>query len=648
MAEAALDYPVDIDGVDDSYFDVEDEDLLGQSLDEFDAEFLERLRRDRVWAYNFYGPRNNEFDRMEKWYFKQHYAEGVESDEEIVDEEATELEHQTVIPILTNIINSVHGVLTDEEFYIQAISANGRRSEASGSKVERLCIGTYWINRQVTGEDAWETSAQDMLVYGWGCVYSYWDNYRAELAKRKGKETLDFYAYPLVVRRIHPRDIYPIPNGVRERYRAIFWSVFRTVAEIEDEWGVKLQGDVRLDDEGKVQYDENENVIYEELYDDTLVEYIDYWAWVKVDDDFSLYHCVMAADQVVKKPTEMVEYEMLPYEIYFCRKSVSDAGTKMGLSFMFPLIEPVQEMEMLANRLTAIIDQYADPMLKVIDPSNGDEQIEKGPGAIIRLNPGGDAGYIVYPGAPPEVNQMLRFWRETTQDAFPPVMTGMQGGTSGLDTIALQQGGKLQTNKPRKNLELAIERVNTKIIRLLQRNSWNEGIQVHGQRSENDETTPFAFNIKGKETRGFEHTAVTVRGRFPQEELRNAALAAQVSSSGLMSRRNAASKYLYVQDSESEFNAWMQEQLIMNPMWAQFYAQMYMALPTESPVSQALQEPAQGEEEGDGGGMLADLAGANFAAETATNSSQVQSAVQRTAVDSNEFSKIMGGVPAGR
>lgn len=648
MAESTVETVDVFPNLPDDYFDIDDEDLLGDEMGEFEKEFIERLRQDKSWAFDYYGVRNEEFDRMEKWYFKEHYSSDSEAPTDaVMEDETSEVsEHQTVIPILTNIINSVHGVLTDEEFYIQAVSANGRRSADAGTKVERFCSGTYWINRQVTGEDPWEMSAQDMLVYGWGCVYSYWDEFRAKLARSKGENVLDFYAYPIVVRRINPKDIYPIPNGVRERYRAIFWSVFRTVREIRDEWGVQLQGQPLLDDEGKLMTNEDGSVKMSVMYDDTLVEYVDYWGWVREDDgDFCLYHCVMADDQVVKKPTKMPEYEMLPWEVYFCRRSVSDSGSLTGLSFMFPLIEPVQEMEHLANRLSAIIEQYADPMLKIIDESDSDEPIEKGPGAIIKLNPGGDADYIVFPGAPPEINTMMRFWRETTQDAFPPVMTGLQGGTSGLDTIALQQGGKLQTNKPRKNLELAIERVNTKIIRLLQKFSWDQDVIVHGHRSEGDELTPYAFKIKGKDTRSFEHTTVTVRGRFPQEELRNAAIASQVSTAGLMSRRNAASKYMYVQDPEAEFRAWMQEQMIINPIWAQFFSQMYMNLPAMSPVMEALQEPTAEDQSQtqDDGAMLADLAGGVVAAEMADTQAGAQSAIQRTAFDSNQFSKFAGG-----
>ena len=645
----------------DVYDDVEDlSELDAQETlayegeyDEFTTQFLSQLEADKTWALSFYAGRNQEFERMERWYFKEHYAADAEIPvdgnvmEEAIDE--VEAEHLTILPIPTNMINTVHGIFFDEDPYIQCLSTTGRKSAEAATKTERFCHGTYWINRQVSGEDPWDASGNDFLIDGWGCIYTYWDTERAKLARKKAdagkaKDSLDFYTYPLVVRRIHPRDIYPLPWGVRERWRGIMWMVNRTVREIEEEWNCTLEPRVRLDTDGAPLTDSEFNPIYEELTNETFVEYVDYWVWRREDDgDWMLYHAVVANGQCIKLPTKMPEYEMLPYEIFFCRQTPSDSGSRMGLSFLYPVIEPVQEMEYLANRQSRMVEQYADPILLIVDPSgsSADEDIEKGPGTTITVNPGGDAHYVTWNGSPPDFSQLMRMWREIAQDAFPPVMTGLAGGTSGLDTIALQQGGKLQTNKPRRNLELAMQRVNTKIIRLLQRFSWDDAVSVMGQRSEGDESTPFSINVRGRDTRGFENTVVQIRGRFPQEELRNVVVASQATGAGLMSRRRAAGKYLYVQDPEAEFKSWFEEQIIVNPQWQQFFFQMYTALPARSPVTEALTAPEE-EPQDD---MAVDLAGADLASEMANTPEGVQAGVQRTPIESNLFSKLAGGAP---
>jgi hypothetical protein len=631
--------------------DINDETLiLGEEdeYDEFTLEFLSQLETDKNWALDFYSARNDEFERMEKWYFKEHYAPEAEvASDEVVDENIDETEHLTILPIPTNIVNTVHGMITDEDPYIQALSATGRKSIEASTKTERFCSGTYWINRQVSGVDAWELSMMDALIFGWACVYSYWDPSKAKLAKklssgRGNKDILDFYSYPITVRRIHPRDIYPLPYGVREKWRGILWIVNRTVREVEEEWNVVINGTAMLDEEGSHLTDEDGNLMYEQVGPETYVEYVDYWVWRRSEDgDFKLWHCVTANGQVVKEPTSMDEYEMLPYEVYFCRQTPSDSGSRMGLSFLYPIIEPVQEMEFLANRMSRMVEQYADPIMVVTDQAGSpDQDIEKGPGTIIYTNAGGDAKYLTWTGSPPDVQQMLRLWRDISQDAFPPIMTGAQGGSSGLDTLAQQQGGKLQTNKPRRNMELAMQRVNTKIIRLLQRFSMDTAVNVVGQRPEGDENMPFAISIKGKETRGFENTIVTVRGRFPQEELRNVVVAAQAVGAGLMSKRTASGKYLFVQDPEKENRLWMEEQFITNPAWQQFFFQMYTSLPTRSPVQEALEGPPPGLEEGES--LANDLAGAEIANAIGVPNSQVQ----KTPVVENIFSKFAGGAPS--
>ena len=622
-------------------------------LEGTDRKFIDQLLYDKQWALDYYDARDLEFDRCEHWYFKDHYnVEAEVPSGSVMDENTDENEHYVTVPIATNIVNSVHGIFTDEDFYVQCLSTTGRRDQERANKVERLLHGTYWINRQTQGGDAIEDAVQDALIYGWGVIYSYWDTDRAAMSrdsKGRPKDVMDFYSYPLVVRRIHPKDIRPIIGGVRERWKGVVYNVMRTKREIEEEWGVEIMPLPSMDADG--------NDIYEDLQDDTLMEYTDYWVWRRdkqpdtpgVPMGWQLWHCIIAHEQVIKYPTPMPEYEFLPYEIFFCRKSPSDSGSRMGLSFLYTIIEPVQELEYNINRMSRMVDMYSDPMLVVIGSADGiDQDIEKGPGTTIYVESGGDAKYVSWNGNAPDMQHLIRFWKDAAQDSFPPIMGGMEGGTSGLDTVALQSGGKLQTNKPRRNLELAVQRVNTKLIRLFQQFSMDDPIFVMGQRTEEDEEIPFAFSIKGKETKGYEATIVTVRGRFPQEELRNVVAAGNVVGAGLMSAREAAGKYLYTQNPDRSFRMWLEEQTMKDPQWRMFFQQLYFQLPARSPVGEALSEvegvgPTQPDQV-----SAADMAGGDLAAALATNQSEVQSGVQRTPIESNIFSGLMGGIPSGQ
>jgi hypothetical protein len=194
-----------------------------------------------------------------------------------------------------------------------------------------------------------------------------------------------------------------------------------------------------------------------------------------------------------------------------------------------------------------------------------------------------------------------------------------------------------------------------------------------GQRSEMDEDTPFAVSLKGKDTKGFENTIVTVRGRFPQEELQNVALAASAVNSGLVSSRDAASKYMYTQDPERMWRRWLEEKAASDPTWRQFFQSMYLQMMPTSPVSQALQEAQGGQGQPDmpmdaggaeptlpggdqglaaNGPGVADMGGGAIAAALAQNGGDVQQGVQRTPVTSNLMSAFLGnaggpGRPSG-
>lgn len=600
--------------------------------------FVEQLERDKTWALQYYGERDNEFQRVEQWYFKEHYEVEAElpPDAPVMDEATDEHEHLVTLPIPTNIINSIHGVFTDEEPYIQCVPTDGRKSRDRANEIERFLHGVFWINRQTQGVDPREEAALDMLIYGWACLYTYWDVDRAELMKM---DATDYYAFPLVVKRINPRDVRPLLGGNREQWKGVIYNVMRTKQDVEDEWGVEIE---------PLPYQETEDseVKFEELTPESMIEYVDYWLWKRDKDmgagkpkGWQLWNCVMAHEQIVKEPIAMPDYDYLPYEIFFCRKSPSLTGSKMGLSFLYTIIEPVQELEYLINRLSRMVEMYADPVTVIEGASEGAEgEIEKGPGTVIYVDQGGGASYLSWAGAPPEINQLVNLWKDAAQDSYPPVMSGMQGGTSGLDTVALQAGGKLQTNKPRRNYELALQRVNTKIIRLLQNFSPSTSVFAMGQRTEGDVETPFTVSLKGQQTKGYENTIVTVRGRFPREEIANVAMATAAVSAGLLNARDAAGRYLFIQDPDRNWRMWLEERQMQNPEWAGVFAQGYWQLPTSSPISDAL-EQAQGEE------GIANMAGADTAAAVASTPEEAQSLLQRTPVESNVFSAIAGGQP---
>ena len=563
------------------------EELDGGLSAEKRDQWLKRVRGDMEWARMFYAERNRSFDTYKSWYHKKHYetslvdAVNLGMSGEGTAEMASnmESEHLSIINLPTDIIDMALTMIINETPNIEVLS--NRESSAAQKKqtsVERLLVGAYYINTQVQGIDPIAAAALNQMLYGWGVFRALWDIDR-ELELDENDGFIADWMFPVVVQSLSPYDVYPIPGGRFERWRAIVYMCFRTKEEIETEWGVELERP--RDDDGKEI----------ETFDDELVEYTDYWCW----QGTKIYNCVLVNNQFIKEPVEMEEYDSLPYEIFFCREGPDQAGENIGLSFLYTVLEPIREMELLANRELRAIELYADPPVVTIKaPDSPSVDIQTGPGSRIELEQGESVSYLQWQGNPPDVRSAKDFWGKLAQQfSFPDILSGSVGGTSGLDTIALQQGGMAKVFTPRRNLEMALERLNTKIVRMFQKRRPDKSLRVRGTRLEADEEHTFSFDLKGKDTRGFEYTKVTIRAKFPQEELRNAAIAQGLVASDLYSLRDTMSKFLYVQDPERMMRRRLEEKAEADPQWNAFHIKNLLVAPPQSPLSKVLDETGQ-------------------------------------------------------
>lgn len=567
-----------------------DMDQVDSGLGEGSLEtWKRRIMSDRDWAVGFYAQRNRDFETLADWYHKKHYGD-LDLNTLRLDGEAPsdqENEHLSVINLPTDIIDMAVTMIINESPNIEVLSHKESKTAVDKqNKVERLLVGAYYINTIVQGVDPIYDATLNQLLYGWGVLRALWDIDREKMLDKKDGFVAD-YMFPILVQSISPYYVYPVPGGKFERWRAVVFLADRQKAEIEDEWGIKIEPQAAGDDEP-----------IQEFYDDTLLEYVDYWCW----HDDKIYNAVLADGEFVKEPQEMEEYEGLPYEVFFAREGPDKtAGEHVGLSFLYTVLEPIKEMELLANRELRSIELYADP--PIVTKKNQDSpsiDVQTGPGARIEIETGEDVFYLQWQGNSPDVRAAKDFWSKLAQQfSFPDIFSGVVGGTSGLDTIALQQGGMAKIFTPRRNLEQALERLNTKIIRMFQKRRPKDTLRVRGTRMEADEEHTFAFDIKGNDTKGFEYTKVTIRAKFPQEELRNAAIAQGLVTSQIYSKRDTMSKFLFVQDPERMRRRIQEETAEDNPMWAEFHIKQLLAAPPQSPVSQAL-TPTEGEV-GEGG-----------------------------------------------
>lgn len=531
----------------------EDGEVLNSSA-EADERFLDRILSDLAWGESFYSRRNQIMEDHVKWFFGQHYEDNSPvngpdlaptEDSQVTDE------HLVTLNIPYSSITRAHTMITNEE---PAIEVLGDRK--SRGKVEQFLYGSFYINTQRWGSNPMNDAIFNQLLKGWGVVRVTWNPREFDDVDQSFKGDRPDYQFPIEIVSLDPQDVFPIPGGTRERWKAIVHRMQRFVYEVEDEWDVILH----YDDEQRAAALEDNRDPNAPLNPNDSVTFIDYWAW-KGD---SIVHACVANNQFVKRPTVMKFYDSLPFEIFFCTSTTdSKRGEHFGLPANYALVSSVAEMEWLVNRHMRIVDIYADPVT-VIEKVNDSPIREMVQSGVVEVVQGERVYYLQFNGALPDLTMLEQFFRNQIDEegfALP------RQGESGLDTIALQQAGLIKIFKPVENAEQAWESINAKIIGLLQRWSWTKAVGVSGRReSEDGRVDTFSINIKGSETKGSRYTKVRLRAKFPLEELRNAAMANMLVAADMYPRELAMKRFLHIQDTDSALDMIDRDKIRRNPL----------------------------------------------------------------------------------
>lgn len=568
----------------------EGEEALGSA---FDEDMLNKVMADDGFARSFYAERNRYFDRMSKWFFGQHYLDSVDNEDESPDfyngdGGNVESEHTVTLQMPFTTVVRAHTMMTNE-FPAFEVMNKGDNPDRE-NKVEKFLYGVHHINKERWGRYPMSEAIFNQLLYGWGVVRVTWQRREWEEDKSfKGDAPL--YNFPIEVVSLNPDEVYPIPGGHNERWKAVIHRTSRRVWEVNDEFGVHLMmSDEQATDERRAALVSGELIgdLYEPLSDDEVVDVIDYWCW----SGNKIYHCVVANNQFVVPPSWAKFYDQLPFVIFFCIDTTDKInGHRFGLSAIHGLVDSVAETEWLVNRHMAILDKYADPVTIVTRVNDEPLRGRFLPGEVVELVEGEAARYLQFDGVVPDVKVLEDFFLAMAQeDAF----TIPRDGASGLDTVALQQAGMVKIFKPVENAEQAYEQVNSRVIGLLQHFSWNKKLSVYGRVQGDEDVAAFSVNVSGKDTKGLRQTQVRIRAKFPLEELRNVAAAATLYNSRLMQRPLVQKRFLNIQDTDASERALTQEDVKMHPALRDALIQFRVqSMVQQSTVDQVMAQEAE-------------------------------------------------------
>ncbi len=548
-----------------------------EANEERDDKFLDRMMSDLKFGLSFYFERDQEFQRQERWYYRDHYDRSVPKtadvpiSEQIDNTTNIENEHLVTLNIPFSSVQRAHTMMTGEEPVIEVLSGSSR-----ADKVVRLLHSVYQLNTRKWGANPVHDAIFNQLLYGWGILRTTWSRNTYEDDDDDFQGDKPMYHFPIEIKNIDPSEVFPIAGGTHEQWKAIVHRTWMKVYEVEEQWDVQLN----YNDADR----EDEDLDWTTpLHPEKEVEVVDYWAW----EGDQIIHAVTAHSQFVMRPSVMKFYDCLPFTIFHCAKTTSKVGGNMGLSVNYALVDSVAEMEWLLNRHMRIADLYADPTMVIRRVNDEPVDIEPGSGTIEILE-GEDVYYLQFRGTLPDLDQLTQFFRvQIDEEGF----SLPQAGSSGIDTIAQQQASLIKVFKPVENVQMALEDVNAKIVGLTQRYSWETPIEVMGRMDSEDNVESFAFNIKGKDTKGMRNTKVHLRARFPLEELRNVAAAATLKNSELMPAKVVMKRLLHAQDPETWRDEILSTRAEDNPMvMQQLIDTQLQTIAQRSTVQQMVQE----------------------------------------------------------
>ena len=277
-----------------------------EANEERDDKFLDRIEADLKFGLSFYFERDQEFQRQERWYYRDHYDRSVPKtadvpiSEQIDNTTNIENEHLVTLNIPFSSVQRAHTMMTGEDPIIEVLSGSSR-----ADKVVKMLHSVYQLNTRRWGSNPVHDAIFNQLLYGWGVLRTTWsrNSYADNDEEFQGDRPM--YHFPIEIKSIDPSEVFPIAGGTHEQWKAIVHRTWMKVYEVEEQWGVTLN----YNDAERLDEDLDWTT---PLHPEKEVEVVDYWAW----EGDHIIHAVVANKQFVMRPSVMLFYDCLPFTIF--------------------------------------------------------------------------------------------------------------------------------------------------------------------------------------------------------------------------------------------------------------------------------------------------------------------------------------------
>ena len=487
-------------------------------------------------AQSLCNPLHNNIKLWRKLYDFEHYEGSEKVDETRYSD-----------PTYTNTVDLAVGILLGNEMIWHAYGwSPSAKEEKHTSNIEKLIAGTITVNSLRKQYDIPYEVIMNFVRDGMSVIYSIWDTdyqrMRNSIQDFPSKASPDgvisrrvYGENPIRVEVIDPLKVSMLPGG-DNRWLCVVREEEMSVFDLEATYEIKLKQFAEFTDIEKMTM---------------MGVFLDYWDKKKVDNkdgtvSFEVRNMTFFDGMpLMENPKLMIGYEDIPYTIGFFKPINRSNPSQWGHGVLSPMITSVQLMEKSINRRQRQVDVYSSLPIVVKSRSGKAISVDPGLGSFLPLGADDDIGLPNWPGNAPDVEKQLEFVRSRIQQSgFSDVMFG--AGANQISGYALSQLGdqnRIRLTQPVKHLNLLWSMWARKVLDMVNNFASASALKVYGRMRGQD----FAEIVFGQDAREY-MIQCEVKPEFPNERVRNHAMAVQVSN--ILPQRIIMERYLGIEQPD--------------------------------------------------------------------------------------------------
>jgi hypothetical protein len=272
------------------------------------------------------------------------------------------------------------------------------------------------------------------------------------------------------------------------------------------------------------------------------VDIVDYW-YVSFDDG-SIWNCIMVDGHFAKQPKK-TSYIDIPLVEFYGDDAPSSKEEHKSLSILHPIMDLWPYQSTLASQIATGVLWYFWPHISIQNEYGA--EIPNRP-----IRPGETQQYPfgtkiemhqMQPNVPMAERMLALVDGAGQQGTFPGVMYGQEPGSlqAGYGVSLLSDAAKGRVNKPRRNLERALELVNEIALGLVEEMA-EDGVGIWGDAPEMGGI--YSCHLSPENISGYYDNQVTISPNVPMEELQKTTLGVRMVDSKIVSKQTFRNKFL--------------------------------------------------------------------------------------------------------